>query len=73
MGIEIFHPHHGNNKVNRLKELGQQYNLLMTGGTDYHGYDLEHPENERWQLNQFNLPLDLLEPIKQAASIVTPN
>ncbi|MDJ0572843.1 MAG: PHP domain-containing protein [Pleurocapsa sp. MO_192.B19] len=73
MGIEVFHPHHGNNKVNRLKELSQQYNLLMTGGTDYHGYYLEHPENERWQLNQFNLPLDLLEPIKQAASIVMPN
>ncbi len=66
MGIEVFHPHHGNNKVNHLKEFCQQYNLLMTGGTDYHGYDLEHPENERWQLNQFNLPLDLLESIKEA-------
>ncbi len=66
MGIEVYHPHHGNNKVNRLKELCQQYNLLMTGGTDYHGDDLEHPENERWQLNQFNLPLSLLEPLKQA-------
>ncbi|WP_319420736.1 PHP domain-containing protein [Pleurocapsa sp. FMAR1] len=67
MGIEVYHPHHAANKVNRLKELCQQYDLLMTGGTDYHGYDLEHPENERWQLNQFNLPLNLLEPIKQAA------
>ena len=68
MGIEVVHPHHGNNKVNRLKELCQQYSLLMTGGTDYHGYDVQHPEKERWQLNQFNLPLDLLEPLKQAAS-----
>ena len=67
MGIEVYHPHHAANKVNRLKELCQQYDLLMTGGTDYHGYDLEHPENERWQLNKFNLPLSLLEPIKQAA------
>lgn len=67
IGIEVIHPHHGNNKVNRLKEFCQQYNLLMTGGTDYHGYDLEHPENERWQLNQLNVPLSLLEPIKQAA------
>ncbi|HEY9771386.1 MAG TPA: PHP domain-containing protein [Coleofasciculaceae cyanobacterium] len=66
MGIEVYHPHHGNNKVNRLRELCQKYNLLMTGGTDYHGYDLEHPENERWQLNQLNLPLSLLEPLKQA-------
>ncbi|MBE9048226.1 PHP domain-containing protein [Pleurocapsales cyanobacterium LEGE 10410] len=67
MGIEVYHPHHGNNKVNRLKELCQEYNLLMTGGTDYHGYDLKHPENERWQLNQLNLSLTMLEPLKQAA------
>lgn len=67
MGIEVYHPHHGNNKINRLQELCQKYDLLMTGGTDYHGYDLEHPDRERWQLNQFNLPLCLLEPLKQAA------
>ena len=66
MGLEVFHPHHGNNKINRLKELCQEHSLLMTGGTDYHGYDLEHPENERWQLNQLNLPLELLESLKAA-------
>lgn len=69
MGIEVYHPHHGNNRVNRLKQLCQEHNLLMTGGTDYHGSDLEHPENERWQLNQLNLPLSLLEPLKQACNI----
>ena len=66
MGLEVFHPHHGNNKVNRLRELCQKHNLIMTGGTDYHGYDLEHPENEKWQLNQLNLPLSLLESLKAA-------
>ena len=66
MGLEVFHPHHGNNKVNRLKELCREHNLLMTGGTDYHGYDLEHPENERWQLNQLSLPWELLESLKAA-------
>ena len=69
MGIEVYHPHHANNKVNRLKELCQQYDLLMTGGTDYHGYNFDHPEQEKWQLNQFHLPLSMLEPIKQAAKI----
>jgi predicted metal-dependent phosphoesterase TrpH len=64
MGLEVYHPHHGNNKVHRLQQLCQEHNLLMTGGTDYHGYDLEHPENERWQLNQLNLPLSLLESLK---------
>ena len=70
MGVEVFHPHHGNNKVNHLKKFCQQYDLLMTGGTDYHGYDLAHPENEKWQLNQLNVPLDLLKPIKQAAKLL---
>ena len=68
MGVEVYHPHHAANKVNCLKQLCQQYDLLITGGTDYHGCDLEHPENERWQLNQFNLPLSLLESIKQAVT-----
>ena len=68
MGIEVYHPHHGNNKVNRLKELCAEHNLLMTGGTDYHGENLKHPENERWQLNQLNLPLSLLESLKQAVA-----
>ena len=66
MGIEVYHPHHGNNKINRLKQLCQEYDLLMTGGTDYHGYDLEHPENERWQLNQLNVPMSLLKSLKKA-------
>ncbi|MGB5637205.1 MAG: PHP domain-containing protein [Waterburya sp.] len=68
MGIEVYHPHHGNNKVNRLKELCAEHNLLITGGTDYHGSDLEHPENEPWRLNQLKLPLSLLESLKQAVA-----
>ncbi len=27
MGIEVFHPHHGNNKVNHLTALCQQYDI----------------------------------------------
>ena len=71
MGIEVFHPHHAKNKVNRLQELCRYYNLLITGGTDYHGTEINHPEKEKWQLNQFQLPLNLLEPIKQAANSLT--
>jgi 3',5'-nucleoside bisphosphate phosphatase len=65
MGLEVYHPHHRNNKVHRLQQLCQEHNLLMTGGTDYHGTDLEHYQGDRWQLNHFNLPLSLLEPLKQ--------
>lgn len=68
MGLEVFHPHHASNKVNRLKALCQHYNLLITGGTDYHGTDLDNPQKEKWKLNQFQLPLYLLEPIKKAVN-----
>lgn len=68
MGLEVFHPHHGNNKVKHLKDYCQQYQLLMTGGTDYHGYDAQNPESDRYQLNQFNLPLELLDALKQAVN-----
>lgn len=68
MGLEVYHPYHGNNQVNRLLELCNHYNLLITGGTDYHGFDSEDSATPRWQLNQFHLPLSLLEPIKQAAN-----
>ena len=69
IGLEVFHPHHASNKVNRLKALCQHYDLLITGGTDYHGTDLDNPSKEKWKLNQFKLPLDLLWPIKLAANL----
>lgn len=68
MGLEVFHPHHANNKVNRLKELCRNYDLLITGGTDYHGTNVDYLEKEKWPLNHFQLSLDLLKPIKQAAN-----
>ncbi|WP_040984286.1 PHP domain-containing protein [Oceanobacillus jeddahense] len=36
-GIELEHPDHKEADRWRVKELADQYNLLMTGGTDYHG------------------------------------
>ena len=67
MGLEVYHPHHPNNKINKLKQFCREYDLLMTGGMDYHGYNPNEPESSRLQLNQFQLPLSLLEPLKQAA------
>lgn len=36
-GIELEHPDHTETDHRRVKELADRYNLLMTGGTDYHG------------------------------------
>ena len=36
-GLEIFYPGHTRKIQNRLKSLAKKYNLLATGGSDYHG------------------------------------
>lgn len=36
-GIEAFYPSHTQSETNKLLNLANKYNLLVTGGTDYHG------------------------------------
>ncbi len=36
-GLEIFYPSHSRKMQKRLKGLAKKYNLLITGGSDYHG------------------------------------
>ncbi|WP_289142863.1 PHP domain-containing protein [uncultured Brevibacillus sp.] len=36
-GIEVWHPHHGPEAEARATELAVKYDLVMTGGTDFHG------------------------------------
>ena len=36
-GIEVWHPSHDENRTATLKEFAQAHNILMTGGTDFHG------------------------------------
>ncbi|MBO0350190.1 PHP domain-containing protein [Phormidium pseudopriestleyi FRX01] len=65
MGVEVYHPHHTPNQVHKLEQFCAEYGLLMTGGSDYHGPSIDAKQSS--QLNQFHLPLELLEPIKIAA------
>jgi predicted metal-dependent phosphoesterase TrpH len=66
MGVEVYHPGHSPSQMRRLEAFCSQYNLLMTGGSDYHG---PSPDGKKAgsTLNQMQVPLSLLEPIKQAA------
>ena len=41
MGVEVYHPNHSPSEVRRLETYCQQYGLLMTGGSDYHGPSLD--------------------------------
>lgn len=36
-GIEVWHPSNTEERIATLKEFAQAHNLLMTGGTDFHG------------------------------------
>lgn len=62
MGIEVYHPSQSSYQRKTLATLCQQYGLLMTGGSDYHG-PTTHGREET-TLNQLHLPLSLLQPLK---------
>ncbi len=67
MGIEVYHPTHSVSQTRRLEEYCQTHNLLMTGGSDYHGPKKEKNSDFK-DMNSLAVPLELLAPIKVAAS-----
>lgn len=69
MGVEVYHPNHTMRQVKILEKLCTQQGLLMSGGSDYHGPSADTQRTKYDSLNSLQLPLSLLEPIKQAASI----
>ena len=36
-GIEVWRPTHSQEQIDALKVFAEQHNLLMTGGSDFHG------------------------------------
>jgi predicted metal-dependent phosphoesterase TrpH len=36
-GMEVYYPQHSPEQIRRYTQLSNKYNLLMTGGTDFHG------------------------------------
>ena len=59
MGLEVYHPDHSPSDVRQLEDFCEQYGLIKTGGSDYHGPSKKHPG-----LNSLNIPLDLLDGVK---------
>ncbi|WP_035992406.1 PHP domain-containing protein [Leptolyngbya sp. KIOST-1] len=84
MGVEVYHPHHSPSDVRRLEDYCRHYGLLMTGGSDYHGPPEPKPATKARpsakksadapvELNHLHLPLELLNPLKQAAATLATN
>jgi predicted metal-dependent phosphoesterase TrpH len=44
-GLEIYHPTHAPWQVIKYLEIAKKYNLLITGGSDFHGTPGRYPEN----------------------------
>ena len=42
-GIEVWHPMHHEEHEEQAKQLARKYDLIMTGGSDYHGEYGEEP------------------------------
>ena len=42
-GIEAYHPRNKQEDVKEIERLSAQYNLFLTGGTDFHGYFTSKP------------------------------
>jgi len=62
-GIEVLHSGHKPNDVIRYRAIAQQYNLLMTGGSDFHGEAIK-PGVE---LGRWGVSLGVLQEILELA------
>ncbi len=67
MGLEVYHPTHSPSQTRKLEEYCTEYDLLMTGGSDYHGPKKEKRSDFK-DLNDLAVSLDLLPPLKAAAA-----
>jgi len=61
-GIEVHHPHHKNGIVETLLRIAQSRSLLISGGSDYHGFA------GRDNMGEPKVPYRLLEAIKRRLS-----
>jgi 3',5'-nucleoside bisphosphate phosphatase len=60
-GIEVYYPEHSQSMVNFYLDLAKKLNLLVTGGTDFHGS--AKPEIK---LGMIKIPLELVEKLRRA-------
>ena len=58
-GLEVYYFEHSDEKKIELLELARRYNLLATGGSDFHG-DKTHAE-----LGSADVPAEVLDRLKE--------
>jgi len=60
-GIEVYHSNHTAKDEARFKKLAKEYNLLITGGSDFHGVG-----KKEISIGSVKVPYELVEKIKEA-------
>jgi hypothetical protein len=58
-GIEIYHPGHNGETTRRLKAIAETHGLLVSGGSDFHGFS-----GRDLPLGGLDIPYEVLEKIK---------
>ncbi|MFO8192327.1 MAG: PHP domain-containing protein [Bacillota bacterium] len=66
LGIEVFHPHHNHELTNYYLGLAHEKNLIVTGGTDFHGGSLEKP----CYPSGLTIKADYLKQLKKASAMI---
>jgi 3',5'-nucleoside bisphosphate phosphatase len=67
MGLEVYHPSHLPHQREKLLAWAEQYGLLTTGGSDYHGPHPDGNNNHATELNTMNVPFEWLDRLKVTA------
>lgn len=60
-GIEVFHPRHSLEVQENYYRLACHYELIVTGGSDFHGHD----KKDWWYFGKMRVPLESLQRLKE--------
>lgn len=64
-GIEVFHPDHDKTTVKFCRQLAEKHGLLITGGSDFHGYT----DTSLKYSGQIKVPYSYLEKMKMVRGV----
>ncbi len=62
-GLEAYYPRYSDEEREELANLGERYGLIVTGGTDFHGFE----DNGDLTVGDVAVPLDALERLRALA------
>ena len=63
-GVEVYYPTHSGSATRKLKRIATQLDLLITGGSDFHGNN--RSKAPLGGTRKFRVPYHLLEPLKMS-------